>query len=78
MRFRDRPLKSRAEQAQHKILDQLITRHPETAAVARAHPDPQRPAQRAARAHLHRLSLLGPEGEERLLAGCGPRLHRGA
>jgi hypothetical protein len=32
--FETGQLKSRAEQAQHKILDQLITRHPETAAVA--------------------------------------------
>ncbi|KUN14576.1 hypothetical protein AQJ11_44455 [Streptomyces corchorusii] len=61
-------LKARAEQAQHKILNQLISRHPQTAAVARAHPDPQHPAQRAARTYLHRLSLIGADGEERLLA----------
>ncbi|MFG3207358.1 hypothetical protein [Streptomyces sp. NPDC048192] len=65
--FETGQLKARAEQAQHKILSQLITRHPRTAAVARTHPDPRHPAQRAARAYLHRLSLLGPEAEERLL-----------
>lgn len=61
-------LKARAEQAQDKLLDQLVTRHPETAAVARAHPDPHHPAQRAARAYLNRLSLLGPDAEQGLLA----------
>lgn len=56
-----------AEHAQQNILDHLVAHHPQTAAAAAAHPDPQHPAHQAARTYLHRLSLLGPDGEERLL-----------
>ncbi|MFD6335093.1 hypothetical protein ACFWGI_36715 [Streptomyces niveus] len=60
-------LSARAEEAQHRLLDHLVTRHPRTAPVAGAHPDPQHPAQQAARAYLHRLSHITASGEEGLL-----------
>lgn len=60
-------LSARAQEAQHRLLDQLVTRHPRTAPVAGAHPDPQHPAHQAARTYLHRLSHIAPSGEESLL-----------
>ncbi|MFF1680746.1 hypothetical protein ACFVYG_32500 [Streptomyces sp. NPDC058256] len=67
-------LRALAQDAQQNIMDHLITRLPETAAVAEAHPDPQHPANQAARAYLHRLSLIGTDGEERLLADAAHAL----
>ncbi|RNF81161.1 hypothetical protein [Streptomyces botrytidirepellens] len=61
-------LRGLAQDAEQSLMNHLITRLPETAPVAEAHPDPQHPANQAARTYLRRLSLIGPDGEERLLA----------
>lgn len=55
-------------------MDHLITRLPATAAVAAAHPDAQHPANQAARAYLNRLSLIGLDGAEHLLADAAHAL----
>ncbi|MFI1701410.1 hypothetical protein ACH419_36395 [Streptomyces bobili] len=68
-------LRALAEDAQQSIMDHLITRVPATAAVAEAHPDSRHPANQAARAYLHRLSLIGPDGEDRLLADAAHALN---
>ncbi|MGW6144430.1 hypothetical protein [Streptomyces sp. NPDC055140] len=67
-------LRALAQDAEESIIGHLITRLPETASVAEAHPDPQHPAHQAARAYLHRLSLIGADGEERLLADAAHAL----
>lgn len=67
-------LRALAQDAQQSIMDHLITRLPETAPVAEAHSAPQHPANQAARTYLHRLSLIGPDGEERLLADAAHAL----
>ncbi|MFF9158521.1 hypothetical protein ACF1AB_40570 [Streptomyces sp. NPDC014846] len=56
-----------AEDAQRSILDHLVTVHPATAPVTAAHPEPGHGANMAARAYLRRLSLVGTDGEPRLL-----------
>ncbi|MGW6202088.1 hypothetical protein ACWF9B_00310 [Streptomyces sp. NPDC055089] len=60
-------VRARSEQAQQRLLDHLVARHPQTAAVARTHPDVRHPAQQAARAFLLRLATIEPEGEESLV-----------
>ncbi|MFJ8035993.1 hypothetical protein [Streptomyces sp. NPDC096032] len=65
--FETGQLDTLAEDAQRSILDHLVTAHPATAAVAAAHPEPGHGANMAARAYLHRLSLIGTDGEPRLL-----------
>ncbi|MFF4846225.1 hypothetical protein [Streptomyces collinus] len=65
--FETGQLDTLAEDAQRSILDHLITVHPATAPVAAAHPEPGHAANQAARAYLHRLSLIGANGEPRLL-----------
>ncbi|MFE5219312.1 MULTISPECIES: hypothetical protein [unclassified Streptomyces] len=65
--FETGQLDTLAEDAQRRILDHLVAVHPATAAVAAAHPEPGHGANMAARAYLHRLSLIGTDGEPRLL-----------
>ncbi|MFF9607573.1 hypothetical protein ACF1GY_35825 [Streptomyces sp. NPDC014684] len=65
--FETGQLQELVEDAQRALLDHLITVHPATAGVAEAHPRPGHPATEAARAYLHRLSLIGADGEQRLL-----------
>ncbi|MER6434177.1 hypothetical protein ABT272_41865 [Streptomyces sp900105245] len=65
--FETGQLDTLAEDAQRSILDHLVTVHPATASVAEAHPEPGHGANMAARAYLRRLSLIGTDGEPRLL-----------